>query len=62
MCHHMSDDGYSKNAIVVNNQLSESYPNKSLCGAGVTYKFCCCLDSILGTNYAYDFIDLRQLV
>jgi single-stranded-DNA-specific exonuclease len=59
--HHMSDDGYSKNAIVVNNQLSESYPNKSLCGAGVTYKFCCCLDSILGTNYAYDFIDLAAV-
>ena len=59
--HHMADGGYSDNAIVVNNQLSEKYPNKSLCGAGVTYKFCCCLDSILGTNYAYELIDLTAV-
>ena len=59
--HHMSDKGYSENAIVVNNQLSENYPNKSLCGAGVTYKFCCCLDSILKVNYAYNFIDLAAV-
>ena len=48
--HHMCDKGYSQNAIVVNNQLSKQYPNKSLCGAGVTYKFCCCLDSLLNVN------------
>lgn len=59
--HHMADGGYSSNAIVVNNQLSEKYPNKSLCGAGVTYKFCCCLDNILGTNYAYELIDLAAV-
>lgn len=56
--HHISDEGYSKDAIVVNNQLSKNYPNKSLCGAGVVYKFCCCLDEILNVNYANDFIDL----
>lgn len=56
--HHQADKGYSNNAIVVNNQLSQNYPNKSLCGAGVTYKFCCCLDSILGLNYAQELIDL----
>ena len=56
--HHESDEGYSQNAIVVNNQLSENYPNKSLCGAGVTYKFCCCLDNLLGVKYANEFIDL----
>lgn len=56
--HHEADNGYSPNAIVVNNQLSQNYPNKSLCGAGVVYKFCCCLDNILGTNYALEFIDL----
>lgn len=59
--HHEADKGYSKNAIVVNNQLSQNYPNKSLCGAGVTYKFCCCLDDILETNYAHDFIDLTAV-
>lgn len=59
--HHMSDNGYSSNAIVVNNQLSENYPNKSLCGAGVTYKFCCCLDSLLNDNYADELIDLTAI-
>lgn len=59
--HHMSDNGYSKNAIVVNNQLSENYPNKSLCGAGVAYKFCCCLDHILNDNYADKLIDLTAV-
>ena len=59
--HHMSDGGYSKDAIVVNNQLSENYPNKSLCGAGVTYKFCCCLDNLLNMNYAKELIDLAAV-
>lgn len=59
--HHMSDGGYSENAIVVNNQLSENYPNKSLCGAGVTYKFCCCLDNLLGVQYANELIDLAAV-
>lgn len=34
----------SPDAIVVNNQISEDYPNKSLCGVGVVYKFCQLLD------------------
>lgn len=59
--HHQADGGYSENAIVVNNQLSEKYPNKSLCGAGVAYKFCCCLDDILGLNYAEELIDLTAI-
>ena len=59
--HHMSDKGYSDNAIVVNNQLSTNYPNKSLCGAGVAYKFCCCLDDILKLNYAPELIDLTAV-
>jgi len=59
--HHESDLGYSQDAIVVNNQLSLNYPNKSLCGAGVTYKFCCCLDNILGTKYANSLIDLTAI-
>lgn len=59
--HHMADGGYSPNAIVVNNQLSQKYPNKSLCGAGVTYKFCCCLDNILGMDYAPKLIDLTAI-
>ena len=34
------------------------YPTKSLSGAGIVYKFCCYLDSLLGAEYADDFIDL----
>ena len=59
--HHMSDDGYSKHACVINNQLSQLYPNKSLCGAGIVYKFCCYFDQIMDTNYAIDYMDLAAL-
>lgn len=47
--------------VVVNNQLSPDYSNKSLCGAGVVYKFCELLDEILGINQAYNYIDLAAL-
>ena len=49
------------NTIVVNNQLSENYSNKSLCGAGVVYKFCEVLDDILHINCAREYIDLAAL-
>jgi len=49
------------NAIVVNNQLSPDYSNKSLCGAGVVYKFCEVLDEILGIDQAHNYIDLAAL-
>lgn len=51
----------SPNTIVVNNQLSPKYANKSLCGAGVVYKFCQVLDDILGIQKAQDFLDLVAL-
>ena len=47
--------------IVVNNQLSPNYSNKSLCGAGVVYKFCEVLDEILGIDQAHNYIDLAAL-
>lgn len=47
--------------IVVNNQLSPDYSNKSLCGAGVVYKFCQVLDDILGIQQAKNYIDLAAL-
>ena len=47
--------------IVVNNQLSPDYSNKSLCGAGIVYKFCEVLDEILGINQAHNYIDLAAL-
>ena len=49
------------NTIVVNNQLSPEYPNKSLCGAGVVYKFCQVLDEMLGIQQAHNYIDLAAL-
>lgn len=48
-------------AIVVNNQLSPHYNNKTLCGAGVAYKFCEVLDDILGIDQAKNYIDLTAL-
>lgn len=50
-----------KYAIVVNNQLSSYYDNKSLCGAGVVYKFCEVLDNILGIQQAQEYLDLVAL-
>ena len=50
------------NAIIINNQLSPNYSNKSLCGAGVVYKFCEVLDDILGINLSKEFIDLDELI
>ena len=49
------------NTIIVNNQLSPNYSNKSLCGAGVVYKFCEVLDDILGIQQAKNYIDLAAL-
>lgn len=49
------------NTIVVNNQLSPNYDNKSLCGAGIVYKFCEVLDDKLGISQAHNYIDLAAL-
>ena len=49
------------NTIVINNQLSDNYSNKSLCGAGVVYKFCEVLDDILEIKQAQEFLDLVAL-
>lgn len=50
----------SKYACVINNQLCE-YQNKSLCGGGMVYKFCCCLDDFLNIKQADNFLDLVAL-
>lgn len=59
--HHLADGGYSHDAITINNQLSENYPNKALCGGGVVWQFCRYIDSIMGTNYAIEYEDLAAL-
>ena len=51
----------SPNTIIVNNQLSPMYSNKSLCGAGVVYKFCEVLDELLGIKQASEYMDLVAL-
>lgn len=50
----------STDAIVVNNQLC-NYPNKTLCGAGVVFKFISFIDKLLNLKYAEDFYDLTAL-
>ena len=55
---HHEADKVSKDACVINNQLSAQYPNKSLSGVGVVYKFCQYIDQFLGKNYADNLLDL----
>lgn len=59
--HHETDGGYSKDAIVINNQLSQNYPTKSLCGADIVWKFCCQIDKLMHTHYAIEYSDLAAL-
>lgn len=50
----------SENACIINNQLCD-YPNKSLSGVGVVYKFCSYIDTLLGTDYAENYLDLAAV-
>ena len=61
--HHILDENtpISDNCILINNQTSERYKNKDLTGAGVTWQFCRYVDKQLGTNYAWDLVDLAAL-
>lgn len=54
---HHEAEKVSEYACVINNQLC-SYANKALCGAGVVYKFCCYLDTLMNTDYASRYTDL----
>lgn len=58
--HHICDIE-NKYAIVVNNQLSKSYPNKELSGVGVVYKFLQALDEFYWYEFADDYLDLVAL-
>lgn len=57
--HHESDE-VPKDVCIINNQLC-GYPNKSLSGVGIVYKFCCCFDEMMGTNFANNYLDLTAL-
>jgi single-stranded-DNA-specific exonuclease len=54
---HHNAEKVSEDACIINNQLCE-YPNKTLSGVGVVYKFCCRMDEIIGCNFAEQFLDL----
>ena len=58
---HHEASSYSKDATIINNQLSVNYPNKALSGAGVTYKFCQALDNHYNLNFANNYLDLVAL-
>ena len=48
-------------AIVVNNQTSNSYDNKTLCGVGIVYKFLQAIDEELWVDFSNKFLDLVAL-
>ena len=54
---HHEAEYVSPYACVINNQLCK-YENKQLSGVGVVYKFCCCIDSLLGIDNAKKYLDL----
>ena len=51
----------NKYSVIVNNQMSNRYTNKSLCGAGIVYKFLQALDDYYWNDYANDYLDLCAL-
>ena len=57
--HHEATEA-SPDACVINHQLC-NYPNKSLSGVGMVYKFCCYLDQLLGVDHADKYLDLVAL-
>ncbi len=48
-------------ALIVNNQMSENYSNKNLCGAGIVYRFLQALDEENWNEFADDYLDLCAL-
>ena len=57
--HHDAEE-VSKNAIIINNQLSD-YPNKTLSGVGIVYKFCSKIDELMKIKEADTILDLVSL-
>lgn len=58
--HHIKDKE-NPYAVIVNNQCSNKYANKELCGAGVVYKFLQALDESEWNENADDYLDLVAL-
>ena len=61
--HHKIEQGWEEieGVILINNQNSDRYKNKSISGSGLTSKFLQAVDSRLKTNYAEDYFDLAGL-
>lgn len=57
--HHIADHE-SEYACIINNQISD-YPNKTLSGAGMVYKFCSYIDELLNIDNSIYFLDLAAL-
>lgn len=58
--HHEADIDLTDPAIIVNNQMC-NYPNKTLCGVGIVYKFCECFDETFGFDRHDLILDLTSL-
>lgn len=58
--HHEKEED-NKYALIVNNQMSDEYSNKSLCGAGIVYRFLQALDEENWNEFADDYLDLCAL-
>lgn len=59
--HHLVEKGESKDAVIINPQLSPHYKNKELSGAGVVYKFLQALDDEFNINNADNWKELLSL-
>ena len=57
---HHDTPKYSEYACVINNQLGD-YPNKSLSGVGMVYKFCAYFDELLNVHWCDSLLDLVAL-
>lgn len=59
---HHDAECYSPYAVVVNNQLSQNYSNKSFCGAGIVYKFLMVMDELMNSPaHCENYMDLCAL-
>jgi len=58
--HHEKEEN-NPYALIVNNQMSNDYSNKNLCGAGVVYRFLQALDEENWNEFADNYLDLCAL-
>lgn len=59
--HHLLEGDESPYAIIINNQIS-SYPNKQMCGCGVTWQFCRYINSLLSEELQVDMNKYLDMV